>query len=73
MVWRHRGGISRLYFLRWDECLQASYVIKVVNMADLAPEVKEMIHDFSSAIKETRARRLARIGEDVAVQLEIEN
>jgi hypothetical protein len=32
-----------------------------------------MIHDFSSTIKETRARRLARIGEDVAVQLEIEN
>ncbi len=53
--------------------LKPPYVIKVVNTADLAPEVKEMIHDFSSAIEETRVRRLARIGEDVAVRLEIEN
>jgi hypothetical protein len=53
--------------------LEPPYVIKVVNTADLAPEVKEMLRDFSSAIAETRAGRLARIGEDVAVRLEIEN
>ena len=53
--------------------LEPPYVIKVVNTADLVPEVKEMLRDFSSAIAETRARRLARIGEDVAVRLEIEN
>jgi len=49
------------------------YVIKVVNTTNLAPEVKETVRDFSSAIAETRARRLARIGEDVAVRLEIES
>jgi hypothetical protein len=53
--------------------LKPPYVIKVVNTAGLASEVKEMVRDFSSAIAETRARRLARIGEDVAVRLEIEN
>ena len=53
--------------------LQPPYVIKVVNTADLVPELKEMLRDFSSAIAETRARRLARIGEDVAVRLEVEN
>jgi hypothetical protein len=53
--------------------LKPPYVITVVNTAGLAPEVKELILDFSSAIRETRARRLARIGEDVAVSLEIEN
>ncbi|MDD1533230.1 MULTISPECIES: barstar family protein [unclassified Bradyrhizobium] len=52
--------------------LKPPYVIKIVNAADLAPEVKEMVHDFSSAIAETRARRLARIGEDVEVRLDIE-
>jgi hypothetical protein len=53
--------------------LKPPYVIKVVNTADLVPVVKELIQYFSSAIKETRARRLTRTGEDVAVQLEIEN
>lgn len=53
--------------------LKPPYVIKVVNTADLVPEVRETLQDFSSAIAETRARRLARIGEDVAVRLEIEN
>ena len=53
--------------------LEPPYVIKVVNTADLEPEVKEMVRDFSSAIAETRARRFARMGEDVAVRLEIEN
>jgi hypothetical protein len=52
--------------------LKPPYVIKVVNTANLPPEVKEMVHDFSSAIAEIRARRLARIGEDVAVRLDIE-
>jgi hypothetical protein len=47
-------------------------VIKIVNTGELAPEVIQMAHDFSSAIAETRARRLARIGEDVEVRLEIE-
>ena len=53
--------------------LKPPYVIKVVNTANLAPEVKEVLHDFSSAIAGTRARRLARIGEDVAVRIDIEN
>src|SRR3954447_15519524 len=53
--------------------LKPPYVIKIVNTAGLVPEVKEMVRDFSSAIAETRARRLARIGEDVVVRLEIEN
>jgi hypothetical protein len=53
--------------------LKPPYVIKVVNTANLAPEMREMVHDFSSAIARTRARRLARIGEDVAVRLDIEN
>lgn len=53
--------------------LKPPYVIKVVNTANLVPEVKEMVSDFSSAIAEMRARRLARIGEDIAVRLEIEN
>ncbi len=52
--------------------LKPPYVIKIVNAADLAPEVKEMVRDFASAIAETRARRLARIGEDVEVRLDIE-
>jgi hypothetical protein len=51
--------------------LKPPYVIRVVNTADLAPEIKELIYDFSSAIKEARARRHSRIGEDVAVSLEI--
>ncbi len=53
--------------------LKPPYVIRVVNTAGLVPEVKEMVRDFSSAIAETRARRLARIGEDVVVRLEIAN
>jgi hypothetical protein len=44
-----------------------------VNTADLAPEIKELIYDYSSAIKEARARRHSLIGEDVAVSLEIES
>ena len=48
------------------------YVIKVVNTTNLAPEVRKMVHDFSSAIAETRAHGVARIGEDVAVRLDIE-
>ena len=52
--------------------LKPPFVIKIVNTADLAPEVRQMILDFSSAIAETRARRRARIGDDVAVRLEIE-
>jgi hypothetical protein len=53
--------------------LKPPYIIRVVSTAELAPEVKETIHDFSSAIKGTRERRHARIGEDIAVSLEIEN
>lgn len=53
--------------------LKPPYVIRVVNMAGLLPEVKEMVRDFSFAIAETRARRLARVGKDVVVRLEIEN
>ncbi len=53
--------------------LATPYVIRVVNTADLGAEVKEVLHDFSSAMAETRARRLARMGEDVAVRLDVEN
>ena len=53
--------------------LKPPYVIKVVNMADLAPEVKQLIHEFSSAIEDTRKRRQERIGENVAVSLQIVN
>lgn len=53
--------------------LKPPYVIRVVNTADLGTEMKEMLHAFSSALAETRARRLARTGEDVAVRLEIED
>lgn len=53
--------------------LNPPYVIRIVSTANLQPDVKEMIHEFSSAIAETRARRLARIGDDVAVRLEIES
>jgi hypothetical protein len=53
--------------------LKPPYVIRVVNTADLAPEVKQLIREFSSAIEDTRKRRHARMGEDVAVGLEIVN
>jgi len=53
--------------------LKPPYVITVVNTANLAPELKDLIHDFSSAIEDTRTRRFARTGEDVAVSLEIAN
>jgi hypothetical protein len=53
--------------------LKPPYTIRVVNTADLAPELKELIHDFSAAIGDTRIRRFARTGEDVAVSLEIAN
>lgn len=72
MAWRYCGSVSRLDLWRWD-ALKPPYVIIVVNAINLAPEVREMVHDFSSAIAETRARRAARIGEDVAVRLDIEN
>jgi hypothetical protein len=51
--------------------LKPPYVIKVVNTADLAPEVMELVRDVSSFVEETRVRRLARTGENVAVSLEI--
>lgn len=47
------------------------YVIRIANAADISPELKELIHDFSSAVEETRMRRLARIGENVAVSVEV--
>jgi len=49
------------------------YVIKVVNTTRLAPELQELIRELSSAIEDTRMRRLARTGEDVAASLEIAN
>ncbi|UPK30881.1 hypothetical protein [Bradyrhizobium sp. 195] len=51
--------------------LKPPYVIKVVNTVHLAPELKELIRDLSSAMAETRMRRLARTGEDVVASLEI--
>jgi hypothetical protein len=53
--------------------LKPPYVIKVVNTAHLAPELKELIRDLSSAMEDTRMRRLAHTGEDVAASLEITN
>ncbi|WP_194407293.1 hypothetical protein [Bradyrhizobium sp. CCBAU 53351] len=66
------GAFLDSIFGRGMNALKAPYVIKIVNTGELAPEVIQMVHDFSSAIAETRARRLARIGEDVEVRLEIE-
>ncbi|MDA9521138.1 hypothetical protein XI06_12280 [Bradyrhizobium sp. CCBAU 11434] len=51
--------------------LKPPYLIRIVNAADLAPEIRDLINDFSKAIEETRARRRTRTGEDVAVRLEI--
>jgi hypothetical protein len=48
-------------------------VIKVVNTTDLEPEVMKFIREVSSFVEETRVRRLARTGENVAVRLEIAN
>jgi len=53
--------------------LEPPYVIKVVNSANLKEDVAALIRDLSSAIEETRARRLTRTGEDVAVSLEFKN
>jgi hypothetical protein len=53
--------------------LKPPYVIRVVNTAILALELKDLVHDFSTAIEDTRTRRFARTGEDVAVSLEIVN
>lgn len=51
--------------------LRPPYVIRIVNTADLAPELKKLIRDFSIAMEDARTRRLARTGEDVAVSLEV--
>ena len=53
--------------------LEPPYVIKLVNSGNLKHEVVAFIRDLASAIEETRARRLARTGEDVAVSLEFKN
>jgi hypothetical protein len=53
--------------------LRPPYVIKVVNTVRLAPELMELIRDLSSAMEDTRRRRLARTGDDVAASLEIAN
>ena len=50
--------------------LEPPYVIKVVNSGNLTHEVAAFIRDLASAIEETRARRLARTGEDVAVSFD---
>jgi hypothetical protein len=49
------------------------YVIRVVNAVGLTTEIEKLIHEFSSAIEDTRTRRFARTGEDVVVSLEIAN
>ncbi|MGJ4932371.1 barstar family protein [Bradyrhizobium sp. HKCCYLS2038] len=53
--------------------LKPPFVIRVVNAAGLAPELKELIHDLSSTMQATRLRRLSRTGEDVAASLEFAN
>lgn len=53
--------------------LKPPYIIKVVNTAQLAPALKELVHDLSSAMEATRKRRLTRTGENVAASLEITN
>jgi hypothetical protein len=51
--------------------LKPPYIIRVVNAADLPPEVMAVIRQVSSYVDETRVRRLARTGENVEVHLEI--
>ncbi|NPV23166.1 barstar family protein [Bradyrhizobium aeschynomenes] len=51
--------------------LKPPYIIKVVNTAGQSTELKALIQDLSSAIDDTRTRRLARTGEDVVVGLTI--
>jgi hypothetical protein len=51
--------------------LKPPYIIKVVNTGDLRPEVIEFVREVSYLIEDTRIRRLARTGENVAVGLEI--
>ena len=51
--------------------LKPPYVIKVVNTVHVAPELQELIRDLSSAMEDTRMRRLARTGENVAASLEV--
>jgi hypothetical protein len=53
--------------------LEPPYVIKVVNTAGLESEVMKFIQDVSAWVEDTRVRRLARTGEDVAVSLQIAN
>ena len=53
--------------------LEPPYVIKVVNTANLEPEVMKFIQDVSCWVEDTRVRRLARTGEDAAVSLLIAN
>ena len=53
--------------------LKPPYIIKVINTGDLRPEVIEFIREVSYLVEDTRIRRLARTGENVAVRLEIVN
>jgi hypothetical protein len=53
--------------------LEPPYVIRVINTANLEPEVLKLIRDVSTGVEDVRARRLARTGEDVAVSLQIAN
>lgn len=51
--------------------LEPPYVIEIVNTAKLDPEVMKFVRDVSSSVDDTRVRRLARTGEDVAVCIRI--
>ncbi|SPP91242.1 conserved protein of unknown function [Bradyrhizobium vignae] len=51
--------------------LKPPYIINIENTSSLAPDVMELIRDLSSRMEETRIRRPARTGEDVAASLEI--
>ena len=53
--------------------LKPPFIIRVVNAARLAPELKDLIYDPSLAMERTRMRRLTRIGNSVAASLEIAN
>jgi hypothetical protein len=53
--------------------LKPPYVIRIVNTSDLGLEAMKFIRDVSDWVEDTRVRRLARTGEDVAVSVEIAN
>jgi hypothetical protein len=65
------GAFLDLIFGSGMNALKPPYTIEVINTAMIAPALKEPVRDFSLAMEETRIRRLARTGENVAASLEV--